>query len=315
MARARKNLLSTSAENVRERAISAVRPSVEALLLAAVALGCAQAGWSIFTPSTASAVSASGEGDRETHRLNVSEVVSPFAPDYLASDAQSHAVAALLSGVQLTGVRVSTEPMRSGAVLTLADGAQRAFSIGDDIGAGIMLADVGADYVLVSYQGGQRQIEMTSAPSYSFARAMMGLEPAPGAPVIEEQTTAPAASVASNEPSSVTTSPFATVEAPQAPALIAPTSASPQDVAWLQATLAQVQTLDGQPSGWRVAEPLPQAALDAGLRGGDVVVAINGANPAQAASLLAAPPTQQIELAVERDGQRLTLTINSSDRT
>jgi type II secretory pathway component PulC len=316
MAKSRKILLTSSVSGLRERAISAVRPGVEALLLAAVALGCAQAGWSVLTPSTAGAFNATNESDTDALRVDVSEVVSPFAPNYTSNDAQSHAVAALLSGVQLSGVRVSTEPLRSGAVLTMSDGAQRAFSVGDDIGAGVTLSDVGATYVLVSYQGGQQEISMTTAPGYSFARAMMGLEPAPGAPQLaeaaSEQVTpaapaaAPAAAVAAAPQEAVlaATSVFATsAAAPEAQA---------QGMDWLRATLAQ--PVEGQNAGWRLAEPLPQAALDAGLRSGDTVVSVNGATSADALTALSSPP-QSLALSVMRDGQLVTLTIDLSDQT
>lgn len=317
MAKSRKMLLTTSVSGLRERALSAVRPGVEAMLLAAVALGCAQAGWSVLTPSTAGAFNPTNESDADAARVDVSEVVSPFAPNYSNNDAQSHAVAALLSGMQLSGVRVSTEPLRSGAVLTMNDGAQRAFSIGDEIGAGVTLSDVGADYVLVSYQGGQQEISMSTAPSYSFARAMMGLEPAPGAPQLAsaapEQVAmaAPAvaptvvAAAAPQEAVSAATSVFATSAA------VTPEMQT-QGMDWLRATLAQ--PLEGQNAGWRLAEPLPQVALDAGLRSGDTVISVNGGASADVLTDLSSPP-QSLALSVMRDGQLVTLTIDLSDQT
>lgn len=323
MARVRKLALSTSAAGFRERALGAVRPGVEALLLAAVALGCAQAGWSVLTPSTAGASNTETDGDG--HNIQVSDVVSPFAPNYLEGDAQSHAIAALLSGVQLSGVRVSTDAARSGAVLTLSDGAQHAFSIGQEISSGVVLSKVGADYVLVSYAGGQQQITMSTPRTFSFARAMMGLDQAPGvAAPAQEQASSASLQLSSTPPRATEAAPtqVSTVENAFAQPQPIQTSAAPSapppsqsDVAWLQTTLTQTELQDGQPHGWRVAEPLPQIALSAGLQSGDVIVAVNGAGPADRAALLTAMQSQRLELAVQRGDQRLSLTIEPTGRT
>ena len=226
MVKSEKLLLSVAGAGLKKRALAAVRPGVEVMLLAAVALGCAQAGWSILTPSTAGAYNPTNEGDAQTARLDAIDIVSPFEPNIADGDQQSQAVAALLSGVQLSGLRQASASAPGGAVLTLNDGAQRAFAVGQEISAGVSLAEVGADYVLISYTGGQRQISMSAGPSYSFARAMMGLEPAPGAPQAQPQIQPEPAQAAGAAP------------APSA-----------RDVAWLQATLAQVEQEDGAAAG------------------------------------------------------------------
>ena len=71
---------SSLTSGLRERAAGALRPSVEALLLAAVALGCAQAGWTVLTPSNASAT-ASTTDETDDNLLTVADVRSPFAPE------------------------------------------------------------------------------------------------------------------------------------------------------------------------------------------------------------------------------------------
>ncbi|MEZ5995740.1 MAG: type II secretion system protein N [Hyphomonadaceae bacterium] len=278
---------------ISERAMGAVRPGVEALLLAAVALGCAQAGWSVLTPSSAGAINM-GADEPRVDTLQASEVLSPFAPQVAQGEGYSQAAAALLSGVQLSGVRVADDPARSGAVLTLNDGAQRAFAVGQEISAGVTLEEVGANYVLVAYDGGRRQISMTTAPSFSFARAMMGLEQAPGAPVVD----APAP--VQQEGAAQTSFTQSQAAAP-----------SQADIAWLRATFAQ--NVGGR--GWRVAEPLPQAAVDAGLRAGDLITSVNGARPGDAAGILAAAQDRDLALQVERGGEQVMLSVRMSERT
>lgn len=325
--------LPTGAE-LRERAIGAVRPSVEAMLLAAVALGCAQAGWSVLAPSTAGALSAASEDDRDPSRLLVSEVVSPFAPDLLESDAASHAAAALLSGIQLNGVRIADEPGRSGAILTLNDGSQHAFAVGQEISAGVTLAQVSDTYVLVAYQGGQQQISIASAaPTFSFARAMMGMEQTLGAPA--EALTVSETPLAAGEqtqretaPASFSSAALPALELPEPDAglfaaenLFAP-AASPEasfgsldDMAWLQSLLMQVESQDGRAAGWRVPASLPAAAAQAGLRAGDLVTAVNGAGPDNLAQVLLSTEGGRFALSVERGGEILTLVIEANGHT
>jgi type II secretory pathway component PulC len=263
---------------VGERISGAVRPSVEALLLAAVALGCAQAGWTLLTPSNAGAASASSDDAARGPRRESVEVRSPFEPEAL--QAGTHAVSAALSSIELNGVRMATEPTRSGALFTLADGAQRAFLVGQEVVAGVVLTDVADDHVLFSFEGGQHRIEMAAAPSFSFARAMMGLEPAHGAPQL--------ASFSGET---------------------APASASPTDQAWLARTLASVETRDGRAYGWRISEDAPETAIRAGLRAGDLVLAVNGDGPADLSGLAAVGQASAIIVEIEREGQRRTITL------
>ncbi|MCR6643557.1 MAG: hypothetical protein NVV62_02995 [Terricaulis sp.] len=253
-------------------------------MLAAVALGCAQAGWSVLTPNAADALGASSDMDAAPTRLSAIDVVSPFEPNRVEGDHRSQAVAALLSGVQLSGVRTAADPALSGAVLTLSDGVQRAFAVGQEISAGASLAEVGADYVVIAYGGGRQRIAMTSGPSYSFARAMMGLEPAPGAPAATEISVQPAETVIPQQAGG--------------------------EAAWIEATLSQIAPLEGGAQGWRVAEPLPLAASQAGIMPGDIILTVNGAGPDSGApAVLAALQSGSVQLEVRRDASRIMLTL------
>lgn len=274
-------------EGLRQRALGAVRPGVEAMLLAAVALGCAQAGWSVLTPGSAGASNAVSDERDGAGRVDLAEVQSPFAPEAAGAGAGSHAIAALISSLELDGVRTSLDHSRSGAMFTIAGGEQRAFMIGDEIADGVTLADVSADYVLLAYDGGQRRLDMDAAPSFSFARAMMGLEPAPGAPQQH--------AVAAAQP---------------APAVSAPAAPSEADRAWLAATLANVEIDAGAPRGWRVGEAAPEAVIAAGVRPGDLILSVNGAGPDNLAAIAAAAQAERIELIIDRGGERMTLVVD-----
>lgn len=315
-----------------ERAANALRPSVEALLLAALAMGCAQAGWTLLTPTNASAVGAVGE-EGAAPRLETVEVRSPFAPDADALGAGSHAVAALLASIELDGIRMSTDDARSGAMFTLSGGEQRAFIVGQEIADGVTLADVEDGYVLLAYSGGQRRLEMSAPETFSFARAMMGLEPAQDAPPLIE--TAPAAEAAAPlVASDDEATPFQHVAAPAGEAVeqpaslftIAPeapasaaapvaTGFSEADRAWFAATLANVEIRDGRPLGWRLTGAAPEGAEALGLHAGDLIVSVNGAGPDDLIAALTAAQSGALTLVVERDGARFNVSVDASVRT
>ena len=274
MGKARRLAVAGAGLTISERVIGAIRPGVEALLLGAVALGVAQAGWAALTPDVAGASGASSSEDTIEPRLSATaDVRSPFAADAVV-DAESHAAAALLSGLQLTGVRVAAEPGASGAVLTMADGAQRAFGVGDEIASGVRLADVGAGYVLLAYDGGQRQLTLATPQGYSFARALMG----------QEQI-----GVTQSQPAvAVVTAPPASAQA---------------------AAYSPVLDAAGRVRGWRIEQGAPSAITGVGLAVGDVVVSINGAPLRDMTQALASLAAGGAELGVERAGALMTLSV------
>jgi type II secretory pathway component PulC len=281
---AKQALFGAARADWRSRPASVLRSGVEAALLAAVALGCAQAGWSVLTPDGAGASGPRMDHNPNRLNANTADVRSPFAPSLIDSDGGSHAAAALLSSVRLAGVRMAHEPSQSGAYFTLADGEQHAFSVGQEISSGVTLAEVSRDFVLVSYEGGQQQISMATAPQFSFAQAMLGRGAAPAA---QETAIAEAAH-----------------ESTQTAALTA------EDAAWLTTALAQMQVEDGAARGWRVPGAAPAAAQAAGLRGGDLIVAVNGVGPGDASALLGAVSQGEVELSVRRgEGETLTVTL------
>lgn len=272
-----------------DRVKASLRPSVEAALLVAVALGVAQAGWSMATPDSAGASSGRSTNDpiepASENTAASAEFVSPFAPALAGVDAQSHAIAAALSGLQLSGVRLS-ESLSSGAVLTMADGAQRAFSVGDEVTGGVRLADVGANYVLLQFDGGQRQLTMAAPPTFSYARALMG----------QAQDAPPPPDVVLGGVSS------AVAQAPQ----------MPRDLSWLAAALGASESVS---EGWRVGAEVPNAVTAAGLQPGDVIVAVNGSGPNDIAAALNAVSSGHAELTVQRGVDRLTISVGANRPT
>ncbi len=314
MAKPDRLFTSVSRFSVGARLSKTIRHGVEAVLLAVVALGCVQAGWSLLTPNKANARGASGADEPPT--TAVTEVVSPFAPDAVLEEGRSQALAAMLSGVQVSGVRMAEDPDRSGAVLTMNDGAQRSFGVGSEISEGVTLTEIRSDYVLVSYGGHQRRIAVAAAPAgYSYARALMGrpqphqapekawsdapsvsTTPATQAPVREAKATA----VASGSPE-----PRVEIRAPAA-----------GDAAWLQATLGQVvAAAPGVKPGWRVADPMPEALRSRGLQAGDVIVSVNGAVPGEGERLAAAIQAPKIDLVIDRKGTQVSLSFEASKRS
>lgn len=337
-----------------ERAASAMRPAMEAALVAAMAFGCAQVGWSVLTPLTAGASSEDAAG-REPLQIpggppsatSIAAVVSPFALDDAAVDGGSHAINAIVSNLQLTGVRVSTDATRSSAILTMADGAQRAFRVGQEIADGVQLADVAGSSAILSYPGGQRRLEI-SAPAVSFARALMGEAPAPTPASAPALTAAAPAKVTALALTPADLTPFSIVEPTPVSAVVlsapapiepipvtavagptpvasgaplfaialrdaAPGDVSPMDAAgarsWFARLVADRLADPGATTaGWRLPAALPSMVSGLGLQPGDVIVAVNGADASQtAAAMAAAASSERLELTVARGDQRLTI--------
>jgi len=294
MGKSRYALLNAPARTAwRDRALGAVRPGVEAMLLASVALGCAQAGWSVFASQSAGASSAAPPDDRAAPP-SLADVRSPFSP--LAADADgAQAAVALVASMKLSGVRMAPDPSLSGAVLTLDDGAQHAFAVGDEIAPGVTLSDVRAGSVLVSFQNGQQELALAGGPpSFSFARAMLGEVAAPAA----------AAQVAA----------LISPEAHQAHA--AALQLTPDDARALAVAFAGVSVEQGEANGWRLPANVPAIVTAAGLQPGDLVLAVNGAGPQAGALALGALQQGDVTLTVKRGaGAPFTVTLNSAEPT
>jgi type II secretory pathway component PulC len=307
-----------------ERVAQAVRPAVEAALVAAVAFGCAHAGWALLAPSSSNASAGArptGQGEPLSPSVDFATVQSPFEPFAGEVTDASHAANAVLANLQLQGVRVSTDAARSSAILTLADGAHRAFMVGQDIGDGLRLAEVSGDFVRIAYAGGERRLELPQRQD-SFAAALMGLAPVEARPVETNLALAAPSSRSAVEaltPADVTPfTPLAPVDAaafvaqpePTGRVSVAPNAMdlgpTPADQPFANTVLSPV----GEPL--RVPEGMGPLVAAAGLLPGDVIVAINGAAPpssfTELQSIVLAGPVQ---VTVRRTFGEVTLNLSA----
>jgi type II secretory pathway component PulC len=303
---------SANRARVEQPLISAVRPGVEAAVLAAVAFGCAHAGWAILTPPAFGSLDERGsDGAWNTgvsaYQTNDDAVlVSPFAPEAAVAAGGSSAASAFASTVQLVGVRMSEEPARSGAIVVMQDGSQRAFMVGQELSAGVRLSRVTPGGISLSFEGGEREVSLASPPeTFSFAAAMMGRVEAPADVTLAALSyDAPLVAVDGHE----TPTPFASasrsveVEPNMLSAAMAPVQGAPGSHAIVQYLSALVAAQGGAipADGLRLSGPLPSSIAAMGLQEGDVVIAINGVGAQDAPSLLSAGVSGPLEFTVRR---------------
>jgi Type II secretion system protein C len=182
MSNAKRLLLAPAGGDLRSLAGTVVRPAIEAMLLAAVALGIGQAGWTAVAPAQASASGADGASAGNAAMSPARLAASPFAPRRAAGD---YVGLADLGTVRLIGVRMAEDPMRSGAVVSLSGGAQQAVLAGQDVMAGVRLDRVEADGIVVSLGGRAQRIALPAANGPSSAQLLMG-QAGPSAPTVAQ---------------------------------------------------------------------------------------------------------------------------------
>lgn len=266
-----------SAARIGSGALGLIRPGAEAVLLAGVAIGCAQIGWRIVSPE------APDFSVAEAEPVETAQVIarrSPFAPAGVV-DSGAPTLHADLSGIRVVGVRMAKDPDQNGAVLIMGDGAQRSFLVGFEIAEGITLADVAADHIVVSLGEEEQSImlERPAARAPSLALALMGVPqelPAerPAQVVLADNSSAKAVSM------------------PSAP---------PVDAAsYLVATSGQVEMRAAKPFAWRAAAGMPDQFRKAGLQPGDLILSVNGAGPGDGQARLLAAARGPMSLKVER---------------
>jgi type II secretory pathway component PulC len=301
------------------QAFGVLRPSVEAALLAGVALGCAQIGWDALTAPTADASNASPLESVEAPGA-VQEVRSPFSP---SESEASHASATLVANVGLAGVRMSDDPSRSGAVLTLEGGAQRAFMVGQEVAPGVRLSAVSNNKVLLAFDGGSKELVLAAAPTMSYAMALMGRGTIDASAAAAAPAPVQVAAADPNTPFELSSQPEA-LGALAAPVTVSPSGvveqasaagASRADMHWLSSTMSQVEQAEGGEAGWRIGAEPPSIAAAAGLRQGDLILSVNGAGPNSGVDLLSVMGAGPVEIAVERGGKRITLSLETTGRS
>lgn len=261
-------------------ALGLIRPGAEAALLAGVAISCAQLVWHVADSETGELVVDRAVAPQPV--ATAAPVRSPFAP--FAGEQAASAQPAELAAIRLAGVRISDQPDRSGAVLTLADGAQRSFLVGFEIFAGVRLASVASNHVVLAWGGGEQVIELDGRPRTDAPLFALATPPSPPA------TTSVAWSGA---------------EAVQSVSMqMADPSSS---LASMMANGVRLELRNGAPYGWRVLN-VPASLKQGGLTTGDLVVSVNGAGPVDGIAALSAAARRPLQLVVERaNGQRVSL--------
>lgn len=314
MRKVKRSLLSDANETVQSRAAALVRPTVEAALLAAVAIGFAQAGWNFVQISRAGGAGAGGlEPTGSLGRAG--PLQTPFEPAAAFGGPDQAELA--LAGLEVQGVRAGVGSLAGGAILKLADGRQQAFLVGHEVSPGVLFTAVTREGISVSVGGVERTLALAGAPGRStgpsYADQLMGRE-GPGQSAVVQVAAADVAAPA--QITALSARPLGGQDGqaplaaalPAAPALAALDAA---DKAWLQQTFAaKVATHNGQ-AGFLLGAPLPRAVAEAGFKPGDVVVRINGEpldNPLTALS--AVKSGRPLSLGVMgADGQIRTISI------
>jgi hypothetical protein len=315
--------------SVSSRVIGAVRPAVEAAMLAAVAFGFAQAGWSLVAPPAGAVDSvAPNEGWRSAASQSSDAAVarvSPFAPDAGQGAGASGAASAFVSTLQLVSVRVSEDADRSGAIIAMQDGSERAFLVGQELSTGVVLADVRPGGVEIAFAGVRRDLQLAAPEGHSFAAALLGRIEAPaemafalsGAAQPELASPQNAAQAQGSETpfaviadgpreAIVEVTPNASFATPPGATLgVARVNAPAADLEPLAAYFAPLiaSTPQGRipETGVALPGPLPLEVAAAGLKAGDVVLAINGATQIDLAALAAMRGAGAVEFTVRRN--------------
>jgi hypothetical protein len=183
-------------------------------------------------------------------------------------------VAASTAGLQLTGV-LGYAGSRGAAIFALPDGRQRLVAVGRDVTPGVRLESIAADRATV--HDGVQRLEFVL-------------------PDLQATSTAAPVPVPAPTP---------------APAIPAPADPQP-DLASFRAAL-KPEGDPARPRGYRIDGSAPLPALDrAGLRAGDIVLAVNG-RPLDEARLRELPAellgATSVEIEYERAGRRLRATV------
>jgi general secretion pathway protein C len=247
-----------------------LRLVVQALLILALAFLTARLAWQMLTPvGPFGAAPSAGTVTAADPAL----AARAFSQGGVGS---TPGTPADTSGLALFGVRLSTDPDRSTAILGSAGGSQASFAVGDTVAPGVTLASVGVGHVVLDRSGTRLRLALPDTPAPSMA-------PAPAA--------------AASLPAPREASPPAAVDAGQ---LLAEAGLRPR-------------LRDGQPDGYTVI-PRGDGAMfrRAGLQAGDVLLAVNGQlltpeRIGEIGQILRSNPSAVVTL--ERGGERKTLTL------
>ena len=255
---------------------------LELLLLSLLAIQCARLAWTIVTP-----VGPIGDWrpDSALRPAAPAGLLGSFDPFFRISG-QSGPVVVTSLNLALYGIRQDQASGRGSAIIATPDGVQRSFAVGEEIVPGVTLTSVDFDSVTISRGGTEEQLFMDQSPAATMV--------APGPPTAPVVPAAPA------------------VQVPPMPgaAPAAPPASLVADIAF------QPRVTGDSVSGLTVS---PQGSGEgfraAGLRPGDVVVAVNGRriDSAERARSVAADlaGARRAAIQVERNGRIVTLRLEA----
>lgn len=259
-----------------------IRQVVETTLILLLALQAARLTWLLATPAgpMGDATQYANAGPARAVDLTILQRFDPF---FRVEPSQTLASgpAPAEGGLSLFGVRTNGRGGGS-AILGTADGAQALYSLGEDVGNGMVLRAVAADHVILARGGARTRLEFSSGSS---------LPPPPPPP------------------------PMGAVLAPAS----APAQASSQGLGpnqFLSAAALSPVMVDGQVTGYRVmARGRGEALARAGLQDGDVLLAVDGSNLSperlsELPDLLA--KAADVEVRFARNGQPMTTRLRTA---
>lgn len=267
-----------------------VYTALELALLSLLALQSARLIWAIVTP-------VDPVGDWRTaeslRRLPPTSGALGFDPFFRLSGGGTAIVTSL--NLQLFGVREDRASGRGSAIIAIPDGTQHSFAVGDEIMPGVRLVAVGFDSVTIDRGGTAEQLFLDQSQPAEMV--------APGRP-----------QVGAGQPEGVIPMPALPPPPPPPQGTATPTPA-PNPVNLSGQVRYQPRLDNGRVSGVTVN---PSGSGDAfraaGLRPGDVIVAVNGqrvTSADQARSLAGRIRGNSVAVEVERGGETVSLQLRA----
>ncbi len=260
-----------------------VYSALELVFLSLLALQCARLAWTMLTPVGPVGDWRAGSELRAAVPGSAT-LLSTFDPFFRLAGQAGPVVVTSLS-LKLYGVREDRSSGRGSAIISIPDGTQRSFAVGDEIVPGVTLTAVGFDNVTITRNGAAEQLFMDQ----SGAAPIVGVPPSLQPPVA----------------------------VPLAP-IIVPSSAppAPPPARDLSADIRfQPRTNGGQMTGIVVQPQGAGAGLRAlGLAPGDVILSVNGqrlTSPDQAGQLAGQLGAGAVRVQVERAGRVVPLTLRT----
>lgn len=252
-----------------------LRPALDAVLALVLAVQAGRVIWLFVEPSPPAPEAAPPEAAAPVDRSVFQRFDAFFRTG--AQGSLAEATAAEGGQMRLYGVR-SDGAGGGSAIIGLADGRQVSVAVGETVDTGLVLQSVAADHVVLARGGSLARLVFSDIPVGAAA---------PPPPPATPQTVTPQPALAST---------------PDASALAA--------AAGLRPRMKGLRV-----DGFTLTGPADGALAGAGLRTGDVVVAVDGQrldNPARIAGLRDRLAGQSsVELRIERDGREQTLTLGA----